>query len=172
MSYQPIQGLSLMNPRQQRFVEEYVIDLNATKAAMRAGYSVKAAKQQGSRMLAIPNISAHINALQREHAANSDLTHKSVLGDIKLVVDRCSQNVAVLDRYGEPFVVKTKYGELAAAYAFQPGHVLRGLELLGRHLGMFTGNIMVENECPYSEYTTEELEEKLRQIRKERGNIR
>ena len=41
-----------LTEKQQRFVEEYLIDLNATQAAIRAGYSAKTADQQGSRMLA------------------------------------------------------------------------------------------------------------------------
>ena len=40
-----------MNARQQRFVTEYLVDLNATQAAIRAGYSPKTAQQQGSRLL-------------------------------------------------------------------------------------------------------------------------
>ncbi len=40
-----------MNDKQRRFVEEYLIDLNATQAAIRAGYSAKTAKQQGQRLL-------------------------------------------------------------------------------------------------------------------------
>ena len=40
-----------LTPKQQRFVEEYLIDLNATQAAIRAGYSAKTAKQQGQRLL-------------------------------------------------------------------------------------------------------------------------
>ncbi|MBB3928788.1 phage terminase small subunit [Sphingobium jiangsuense] len=40
-----------MTPKQQRFVEEYLIDLNATQAAIRAGYSAKTASSQGERLL-------------------------------------------------------------------------------------------------------------------------
>ncbi|QDC37085.1 terminase small subunit [Sphingobium fuliginis] len=41
-----------MTPKQQRFVEEYLIDLNATQAAIRAGYSARTANEQGARLLA------------------------------------------------------------------------------------------------------------------------
>lgn len=46
-----------LNERQQRFVEEYLIDLNATQAAIRAGYSAKTAKQQGQRLLTNVDVS-------------------------------------------------------------------------------------------------------------------
>ena len=43
--------MAKLTEKQQRFVEEYLVDLNATQAAIRAGYSVKTADVQGSRML-------------------------------------------------------------------------------------------------------------------------
>ena len=47
-----------LTPKQERFVEEYLIDLNATQAAIRAGYSAKTAEAQGSRLLSNVNVSA------------------------------------------------------------------------------------------------------------------
>jgi phage terminase small subunit len=41
-----------MTPRQQRFLDEYLVDLNATQAAIRAGYSTRTANEQGARLLA------------------------------------------------------------------------------------------------------------------------
>ena len=49
-----------MNARQQRFADEYLIDLNATQAAIRAGYSVKTAVEQGSRLLINVNVQTAI----------------------------------------------------------------------------------------------------------------
>lgn len=45
------QALAQLTPKQQMFVREYLVDLNATQAATRAGYSKKTAKEQGSRLL-------------------------------------------------------------------------------------------------------------------------
>ena len=47
---------ALVTPKQERFVAEYLIDLNATQAAIRAGYSPETAKQQGSRLLTIADV--------------------------------------------------------------------------------------------------------------------
>ena len=63
--------MSGITPKQQRFVTEYLIDLNATQAAIRAGYSRKTAQQQGSRLLT--NV-----VVKRAIAAQQDRQLKSV----------------------------------------------------------------------------------------------
>jgi len=60
-----------MTPKQQRFVDEYLIDLNATQAAIRAGYSAKTANEQGARLLA--NVSVR-NAVSEAKAKRSKKT--------------------------------------------------------------------------------------------------
>ena len=64
-------GQPRITPKQQRFVTEYLIDLNATQAAIRAGYSRKTAQQQGSRLLT--NV-----VVKRAIAAQQDRQLKSV----------------------------------------------------------------------------------------------
>lgn len=49
----------MLNAKQQRFVDEYLVDLNATQAAMRAGYSERTANEQGARLLAHVSVSPH-----------------------------------------------------------------------------------------------------------------
>lgn len=57
-----------MNAKQRKFCDEYLIDLNATQAAIRAGYSKKTARQVGQRLLTYVDISAYINEqLERIH---------------------------------------------------------------------------------------------------------
>ena len=60
-----------LTPKQARFVEEYLIDLNATQAAIRAGYSAKTAYSVGHENLSKPEIAA---AIQKEQAARSERT--------------------------------------------------------------------------------------------------
>ena len=50
-----------MNDRQRKFITEYLVDLNATQAARRAGYSERTANEQGSRLLANASIKAEID---------------------------------------------------------------------------------------------------------------
>lgn len=58
----------MLTPKQQRFVDEYLIDLNATQAAVRAGYSERTANQQGPRLLENGDISAAIDAAKVERS--------------------------------------------------------------------------------------------------------
>jgi phage terminase small subunit len=69
-----------MTPRQQIFVAEYLIDLNATQAAIRAGYSEHTAEQQGSRLLGNVEIAQAIQATQRRAANASRLRRTMCCG--------------------------------------------------------------------------------------------
>lgn len=68
-----------MTPKQQRFVEEYLIDLNATAAAERAGYSKKTAYSIGQENLNKPEISSAIAAAQAERAERTKIDADYVL---------------------------------------------------------------------------------------------
>lgn len=57
-----------MTPKQQRFVEEYLIDLNATQAAIRAGYAESGARTEGARLLANADITDAIATLKAERS--------------------------------------------------------------------------------------------------------
>ena len=68
-----------LTPKQQRFVEEYLIDLNATQAAIRAGYSEKTAKEIGSENLTKPNIAKAIQEAQNKRAERTQIDAEYVL---------------------------------------------------------------------------------------------
>ena len=68
-----------MTPKQQRFVEEYLIDLNATQAAIRAGYSQNGAKQCASRLLTNVDIAAGIAEGQHAAAQRTEYSVDSVM---------------------------------------------------------------------------------------------
>lgn len=71
-----------MTPKQQRFVEEYLVDLNATQAAIRAGYSKKTANEQASRLLADVNISSAVAAKLNQRSEKVGITAERVLDEI------------------------------------------------------------------------------------------
>lgn len=127
-----------LTPRQDRFVEEYLVDLNATQAAIRSGYSVKTADQQGPRLLANPKIAARIQELMEGRSKRTEITADYVLTTIRETVDRCRQVAPVLDRKGKQVYVETPDGAEVPAFAFDSGGVLKGCELLGKHLKLFT----------------------------------
>lgn len=105
-----------MTPKQEAFIREYLIDLNATQAAERAGYSAKTAYSIGQENLNKPEIAAAIQAAMNERAERTQITADYVLEGIKDVTERCAQP-----------------GE-----AFNPPSALKGYELLGKHLKLFT----------------------------------
>src|SRR5580704_12855584 len=71
-----------MTPKQTRFVSEYLIDLNATKAAIRAGYSKKTAKSIGQENLTKPDIFKRISACQEILLAKNAITADNVLQEL------------------------------------------------------------------------------------------
>lgn len=112
-----------LTPKQQRFVEEYLVDLNATQAAIRAGYSAKTARAQGQRMLTKVDIEEAIQAAQAKRSVRVQCTQDSVLEGII----RCTQASEKAEDYRT---------------------ALKGYELQGRHLGMFTDKVQQETSGP------------------------
>ena len=106
----------MLTPKQQRFVAEYLLDLNAAAAARRCGYSARAARQQGDRLLSKADIQAAIAEAQAERAERVELTQDEVVRSLQRI------------------------GRKAEAVADFPV-ALRALELLGRHLGMFPSKV-------------------------------
>lgn len=77
-----------MTPKQQRFVEEYLIDLNATQAAIRAGFSAATAKQQGSRLLSDVDIRAAIERQRMAVAERMEVTIASITNRLISLADK------------------------------------------------------------------------------------
>lgn len=124
-----------LTPKQERFCEEYLIDLNATQAATRAGYSAKTANEQGARLLANASVASKIDELKKARSQTTGITAERVLTGIMGVIERCEQAVAVTDEEGNP----------TGEWKFESGSALRGYELLGKHLKLFTERIEVSD---------------------------
>ena len=93
-----------LTAKQQRFVAEYLIDLNATQAATRAGYSAKTANEQGARLLA--NVSVR-SALTEEQKARSDRTEIDADWVLKRLARDATADLADLyDEHGNLLPVK------------------------------------------------------------------
>lgn len=75
--------MSKLTDKQQKFCEEYLIDLNATQAAIRAGYSEKTAKEIGCENLTKPNIAEYISEKQKESSHRNAITADFVLNGIR-----------------------------------------------------------------------------------------
>lgn len=116
-----------LTARQERFCLEYVKDLNGTQAAIRAGYAPKAARAQGSMVLRNVNVSARVAELLKVSAARSEVTVDWIVAKIREVAGRCLQE--------QPVLVN---GVPTGEWKFDASNGLKALELLGRHVGMFS----------------------------------
>lgn len=77
-----------LTPKQERFVSEYLIDLNATQAAIRAGYSPRSAEVEGHRLLRNAKVAQLISANARRHAAKADVSAQDVINGLYLEATR------------------------------------------------------------------------------------
>lgn len=136
-----------MTRKQKLFIKEYLTDLNATRAAISAGYSEKTAAAQGSRLLINVNVKAKLDQSLAKRAEKLDISAEYVLKMIKQTIERGSQGVQVFDREGKPT------GEWKEdSYA-----VLKGCELLGKHLKMFTDRVEHSGRIEHEHIDTEHL---------------
>jgi phage terminase small subunit len=88
-----------MNPKQQRFVSEYLIDCNATQAAIRAGYSAKTAKSIGQRLLTFVDVQNAIKEAQEKRNSNAGFTRAralEILADLALNAERDNNKIAAI----------------------------------------------------------------------------
>ena len=145
-----------LNPKQQRFCEEYLIDLNATQAAIRAGYSVKTANEQGARLLVNVSVSREIERLQAVQSRRTGITADRVIRELAKIafvdpdrVINADDGTIKADATDEDKAaiqgVKVKRSSSVNGDSFENEVRLydktKALELLGKHLGLFTDKV-------------------------------
>jgi phage terminase small subunit len=79
------------------------------------------------------------------------VTADYVLETILDTIERCKQAKPVLDKRGQPVFVEGPFGAEVPAYTFDSGAVLKGCEMLGRHLKMFTDKIELSGNIALAE---------------------
>lgn len=121
-----------LTARQERFVDEYLVDLNATQAAIRAGYSEKTAEQIGYQLLQKTSVAAAVAAKQQARSEKTELDERWILERLRENVERSMVAVPVMvfDRDKKEMV---ETGE----YTYQGNVANKALELIGKHRGMF-----------------------------------
>ena len=148
-------------PNQRRFVEEYLVDLNATQAAMRAGYSPKTADRQGFRLLRNAEVAAAISAAKTERAKRIDITADRVLKELSLLAFSDHTHYAVDASGNVTLAENAPPGAHRAVSSIKhrittdaEGRVTRNVELkfwdkpgplrlAGRHVGLFPDRVEV-----------------------------
>jgi phage terminase small subunit len=131
-----------LKDKQEQFCQEYLIDLNATQAAIRAGYSKRAATVQGSRLLTNANVASRIAELQAERSQRTGIEADYVLQGLRQVAERCLQRQPVMEwDYAEKRMVQktavSEDGKEVGVFEFDSTGANRAFELLGKHLGVF-----------------------------------
>ncbi len=131
-----------LTDKQRRFVEEYLVDLNATQAYRRAGYRCKTDKVatvEGCRLLANPSVALAIKAAMRARSERTEITQDYVLARLQAVAEKAEGL--------RPVMLSIKVGEDESGGApqfvevektvFVPAAAKGAYELLGKHLEMF-----------------------------------
>lgn len=131
-------GVVAMNARQKRFCDEYLIDCNATQAAIRAGYSPKTAKQIGQENLTKPNLKKYIDE-QLERIHNEKTADAQEVLEYLTAVMRGEHTEQVLKLIGEGVQTVTDIDVSARER-------LKAAELIGKRYGMFKDNVNVDLE--------------------------
>lgn len=141
--------MTKLTEKQKRFVAEYLVDLNATAAAKRAGYSEKTAKSQGQRLLTNVDIQAAIQKRREKLQSKLEITQETVLQELAAIAFANGTDYAGVNRNGLVYIFSTndlpehKKKAIAGIKQGQYGTEIklhdkvRALELLGKHLGVF-----------------------------------
>jgi phage terminase small subunit len=155
--------VNTLTKKQKRFVEEYLVDLNATQAAIRAGYSPQTARDIGCENLTKPNIQNAIATAMAERSRRTGINQDRVIQEIaKLAflnpVDVIDMDEATIkgeaNRDDTACIASVKVKVIPG----EDGNItereiktydkLKALELLGKHLGMFSDKLKVEGAIP------------------------
>ena len=163
-----------MTKKQKRFIEEYLIDLNATQAAIRAGYSPDTAKSIGSENLTKPDITAQIARAMAERSRRTGVNADRVIMELAKIAfvnanDVIDPKTATIKEGALPedtaaiqsVKVKT-FGEDGLEREIKMADKLKALELLGKHLGMLRDKLEVSGTLETEKTKLDDLLQQMR----------
>lgn len=150
---------SALTPKQAQFVREYLIDLNATQAAIRCGYSAKTAYSQGQRLLKDVEVSAAVEEAMAKRAERTEITADRVLqelaklgfADIRRIFaggnlldpSDLEDDIAAAVQSVEVITRRTpgEENQVEHVHKIKLADKIGALTQIGRHLGMFTDKV-------------------------------
>lgn len=145
-----------MTNKQKRFCKEYLIDLNATQAAIRAGYSPDTAGSIGAENLTKPEIQREVARDMAERSRRTGVNAERVVlelakvafvnvGNVIDATDATIKEDAAPEDLAAIQSIKVKYmGDMGIEREIRMADKLKALELLGRHLGMFNDKMRLD----------------------------
>lgn len=156
---------SSLTDKERRFVDEYLIDLNATQAAIRAGYSEESAGSIGHENLKKPEIAERLEKRMAAREARTEVTQDRVVQELARVAFGDARRVMEWGPDGVTLIDSEELDEDAAAMVAEASQTttqhggsiklkvndkVKALELLGRHLGMFNDKLTHSAEGGFS----------------------
>lgn len=167
--------MAKLTEKQTRFVEEYLIDLNATQAAIRAGYSVDTANVIGCENLTKPNIQSAISKRMAERSKRTGVNQDRIILELAKIAfvnasDVINMEDATINDYADrddtaaiqSVKVKTipgKDGASGTEREIRLADKMKALELLGKHIGMWNDKLNVNVTLPVVISGDDELED-------------
>lgn len=136
-------GVVKLTDKQKRFIEEYLVDLNATQAAIRAGYSERTAYSIGEENLKKPVIKQAIEEAQSNRSSRVQITQDDVIRMLIENIEKSSGTKQVVITQTRKSEDGEFVGDDVAQFVYEPSSVNKALELLGKHLGMFKDKLDV-----------------------------
>lgn len=145
-----------LTDKQERFCQEYLVDLNGTQAAIRAGYSEDTAKVIASENLTKLYIKERIKTLQEQIALRLEISQDWVLKRFKDISDRCMT--------AEPVMIKDEDGNWieSGEYKFDSSGANKATEAIAKHLGFFEK----DNKKEVINFNADLTKEEVKQISK------
>lgn len=150
--------MAKLTEKQKIFVEEYLIDLNATQAAIRSGYKPSSARQVGTENMSKPSIRACIDQAIAERSKRTGINQDRVIRELARLAFVNANDVIDMDEASikcnaseddtaaiasvKVKTIPTKEGD-GVEREIRLNDKLKALELLGKHLGMFKDNINI-----------------------------
>lgn len=151
-----------LTDKQKKFVEEYLIDLNATQSAIRAGYSPKTANEQGARLLANVSVQEAISKAMAERSRRTGINQDRIVQELARIA--FVKITDVVDPDGE-INTNASDDDLACIESYKVedsdsvngssskrevklASKIKALELLGKHVGMWNDKIQVDVSIP------------------------
>lgn len=152
-----------LTKKQQNFVDEYLIDLNATQAAIRAGYSVDTAAVIGCENLTKPNISESIGKALAERSKRTGINADRIITELAKIAFVNPTDVIDMDKATikgnsnrddtaaissvKVKIIPTEDGNITEREV-KTYDKIKALELLGKHIGIFSDKLKVESAIP------------------------
>lgn len=140
----------ILTDKQKRFTDEYIVDCNATQAAIRAGYSPKSASRTGSKLLNNAKVRRYIDreldVIRSRNIADAEevmlFLTRVMRGDVK-----------------EPMVLRGENGQVVEMVAFSARERLKAAELIGKRYGIFSENVQVQGSEPVIIFGGDDIED-------------